>query len=101
MDGEKVGTGIEKVGREERGRIGHQVDVKRDGSVGADCANQVWKKEQAGNEVAVGGIEMEGVGPGGETAYGGFQIGEVGGPERYVGEEAIGWQVGPAGHVSG
>jgi hypothetical protein len=49
----------------------------------------------------IGGIEMEGVGPGGVTAYGGFEIGEVGGSEKYVGEETIGWQVGPAGHVSG
>jgi hypothetical protein len=44
--------------------LGHQVDMKGDRSVRADGANQIGEEEQARHEVAVGRIQMEGIGPG-------------------------------------
>ena len=79
--------------------LGHQVDVKRSRGVRPDGANQVGEEEQARYEVAVGRIQMEGIGPGREAAYGRFEIAQIRGPEGYVRQEAITGQLGPARHM--
>jgi hypothetical protein len=75
--------------------------MKGDCRVRADGANEIGEEEQARNEVPVGRIQVEGIGPGGEAAYGFFEVGKVRGPERYISQEAITRQLGPAAHISG
>src|SRR5580700_914862 len=99
MHGEQVRSGIEKLTGELRRTLGHQVDVKGNLGVRADGANQVGEEEQSRDEVTVGRIQMEGIGPGREAAYGRFEIAEIRRPERYVCQEAITGQLGPAGHM--
>jgi hypothetical protein len=74
--------------------------MKGNRGVRTDGANQVGKEEQVWDEVAVGRIQMEGIGPGREAAHGAFEVGQVRGPERYVSQQALTRQVGPAGHIS-
>ena len=100
MHREQIRAGIQELAGEQRGILGHQVHMKGNRGVRADRANEVGEEEKAGNEVTVGRIQMEGIGPGREAAYGRFEVAQVRGPERYVSQEAITWQLGPATHVS-
>jgi hypothetical protein len=74
--------------------------MKGNCSMRTDGANQIGEEEKARHEVAVGRIQMEGIGPGREAAYGRCEVAQVRGPERYVRQKALTRQLRPAGHIS-
>jgi hypothetical protein len=65
------------------------VYMEGDSGVRADGANQVGKEKKVRNKVRVGRVEVEGIGEGREPAYGCFEVSQIGGPERDVGQEAL------------
>jgi hypothetical protein len=64
VHGEQIRAGVQELAGQERGILGHQVHMKGNYDVRADRANEIGEEEQARNEVAVGRIQMEGIGPG-------------------------------------